>query len=203
MIKCNVTAVGTITRSASMRESKEGQSFMSFSMTVCIFNDSGTSFPLELSVSTDADEALLAAFAAGKRISVSGQMTPRKRGDVIYYNLKAASCSFTTAGAEDSVSGDMEFRGTVGKQIRSHQDKHGKPFVTFSAYSSDKVGEDYTFIWNRFILFDDTPGEWFRPGAGFNASGQMELSVYKDRIEMTCRVREISEWEKSFTTSVQ
>ena len=48
----------------------------------------------------------------------------------------------------------MEFRGTLGKQIEDKTTKNGKSFTVFSAYSSEKDGDNYTYTWVRFMQFD-------------------------------------------------
>lgn len=195
MIKATVTAVGTITRSATVRTSKEGVTFLSFSMTVNIPSSDGHSVGMELSVSKDGDESMTADYAVGRRISVSGVLTPRKQDETLYYNLKASSCSFECP-EKDSIAGDVLFRGTAGKTIQTRTDRNGKPYFTFSAYSSDKVGDNYVFIWMRFIYFSSSPAEWFQAGCGFDAAGALEVSVYKDKLDLTCRIKTLEKWEK-------
>lgn len=196
MIKYNISATGRIQRSATMRQSHDGTRFVSFSICVQIPDKDGKLVPFYIGVSCSGDESTLASFSEGTRVSVSGIMRPHKQHDTVYYDLKATSVSLM-APPQDSLSGDMEFRGTVGKSIQQHKDRKGSPFLTFSAFSSDKdVSGEYYFIWTRFVLFSDVPGEWFVPGAGFDATGNMELSVYKGNVEITCRIRTIARWDK-------
>ncbi len=49
--------------------------------------------------------------------------------------------------------GDMEFKGKVGKDIDMKKGKNGKAFLMFSAFSAEKIGEEFAFTWVRFVRF--------------------------------------------------
>lgn len=165
-------------------------------MTVSIPSTEGAAVPMELSVSRDGDESMTADYAAGRRVSVSGVLVPRRSDSngPVYYNLKATGCSFECS-AQDSIAGDVMFRGTAGKAIQSHTDRKGNPYFTYSAYSSDRIGANYVFVWMRFIFFSALP-DWFQACCGFDATGAFEVSVYKDKLDLTCRVKTLEKWEK-------
>ena len=97
---------------------------------------------------------------------------------------------------DDSITGDIEFRGSLGSKIETKTDKKGNPFCVFSAYSSEKNGESYDFTWVRFMHFGQSQQEWMQPKAGVNAKGDLQMSVYNDHLEIGCRVKEVSLWEK-------
>lgn len=59
----------------------------------------------------------------------------------------------------------MEFRGTIGKQVEVKTDKKGKPYTLFSAYSSEKDGDNYAYTWIRFMQFDTTKADWVQAKA--------------------------------------
>ena len=75
-------------------------------------------------------------------------------------------------------------------------DKKGKTFLMFSAFSAEKIGEDFAFTWVRFVRFSEEREEWLQPKATIEAKGELEISVYNDRLNLGCKVAELSQWEK-------
>ena len=167
MIKCNVTVCGIISRSAQMRTGKEGKPFMSLGINVVIPAKSGINKTVE------------------------------KKGEAFYLNLSATGINTFSAGSEDSIKGDIEFRGTLGNKIEEKKDKKGNPFCVFSAFSSEKNGENYDYTWIRFLQFGESRKDWMQPKAGINAKGELQMSVYNDRLDIACRVSEVSKWDKT------
>ena len=102
-----------------------------------------------------------------------------------------------SAGSEDSIKGDIEFRGTLGNKIEEKKDKKGNPFCVFSAFSSEKNGDSYDYTWIRFLQFGEGRKEWMQPKSGINAKGELQMSVYNDRLDIACRVSEVSQWDKT------
>ena len=197
MIKCNVTICGTISRAAQMRTNKEGKSFLSFGVNVVIPAKSGINKTVEISVAKDGgtnDE--LSQYVVGSRVEVVGVLTFHKKGESLYFNMSANGINNFDAPAEDSVKGDIEFRGSLGNKIECKNDKKGNPFLTFSAFSTEKNGEDFAFTWVRFMQFGETQKDWMVPKAGVEAKGELQLGVFNDRIDITCRVSEVKEYEK-------
>ena len=92
--------------------------------------------------------------------------------------------------------GDMEFKGKVGKDIDMKKGKNGKNFLMFSAFSAEKIGEEFAFTWVRFVRFSEEKEEWLQPKAAIEAKGELEISVYNDRLNLGCKVAELSQWEK-------
>lgn len=197
MIKCNVTICGTISRAAQMRTNKEGKSFLSFGVNVVIPAKSGINKTVEISVAKDGgtnDE--LSQYVVGSRVEVVGVLTFHKKGESLYFNMSATGINNFDAPAEDSVKGDIEFRGSLGNRIECKNDKKGNPFLTFSAFSTEKNGENFAFTWVRFMQFGETQKDWMVPKAGVEAKGELQLGVFNDRIDITCRVSEVKEYEK-------
>ena len=87
-------------------------------------------------------------------------------------------------------------RGTVGNKIEEKTDKKGNPYLVFSAFSSEKDGEGYSFTWVRFMHFGQGKPEWMQGKCGIDATGELQLSIYNDRLDMTCRVAKLTQWEK-------
>ena len=46
------------------------------------------------------------------------------------------------AGDKDFIKGDLEFRGSLGSKIEGKNDKKGNPYLTFSAFSTEKNGDE-------------------------------------------------------------
>lgn len=105
------------------------------------------------------------------------------------------------ASSQDAITGSMEFRGTIGKQVDVKTDKKGNPYTLFSAYSSEKDGDAYAYTWVRFMQFGSAKEEWVQAKAGINAKGDLQIGVFNDRIDLTCRVTELTQWEKSTNQS--
>ena len=99
---------------------------------------------------------------------------------------------FASFGINIVIPAKSGIRGTLGKQIEDKTTKSGKSFTVFSAYSSEKDGDNYTYTWVRFMQFDKRKEAWMQPKAGINAKG--------DRLDLTCRISECSLWEKNSNT---
>ena len=196
MIKCNVTVCGTITRSAQMRTNKDGKAFLAFGVSVAIPAKSGIKKSFEISVAKDGGMDELNVLSSGTRVEIVGVLTFRKKDETIFLNLSATGVNTFNAPGEDSVKGNIEFRGTVGNKIEEKKDKKDKPYLVFSAFSSEKDGEDYSYTWVRFMHFGQGKPEWMQGKCGIDANGELQLGVYNDRLDITCRVAQLSKWEK-------
>lgn len=196
MIKCDVKLCAVISRAAVVKESKDGGSFLSFSVKLPLSGRDGSAKELEISVSADGDKSKASVYAQGRRLSIAGTLSLRKKDGRVFYNLRASSAEITNSKNPDSIEGTMEFQGKVGtKGIEERQDKNGKTFKTFSAFSTDKDGDKAEFIWVRFLYFDPKEGEDFlATGKYINIKGALQLSVYRDEVNLDCRVSEVSEW---------
>lgn len=194
MIKCNVTVCGTVSKAASCRTNKEGKAFVSFALNVVIPAKSGINKTIEMSVIKDGTLTEVGSCNIGDRIKVAGVLTPRKRGDAMYFNLYANSISHNPAEAKDSIKGGLEFRGKVGKKIEEKTDKNGVPFCQFSAFSAEKVQDGFEYIWASFFLFDGKREAWLQPGVKADIKGVLSLTVFNDRLDFSCRISEMSEY---------
>ena len=204
MIKCNVTVCGTISRQAQMRTNKEGKQFISFGISVVVKAKTGINKTIEISVAKDGNnQAELVNYPIGSRVEVAGVLQFHKKGDVLYLNLSASGVNSSNAGNQDAITGSIEFRGTIGKQVEVKTDKKGKPYIMFSAYSSEKDGENYSYTWVRFMQFDTPKADWVLAKAGINAKGDLQVGAYNDRLDLTCRITELTPWEKKSASTNQ
>lgn len=195
MIKCEATVCGTISRSAAMRSNREGQPFMSFSMNVGV-QEKGERQNVELRVTRDGQfEPFLSDFAAGTRVKVTGELVFYKKNDVLVFSLHATQVDLQ-ADDEDYIEGKIDFRGAIGKSIDEKNDRKGNPYIVFSAFSTEKRGEDFSFTWIKFIQFNKAREEWMQPGVGINAQGGLEVSVFNGKPYVSCHLENLSFWDR-------
>lgn len=196
MIKCNVTVCGTISKAAVVRTNNENKAFTAFAVNCVVPARNGINKKVEISVAKDGEEYNRADYTVGKRVEIPGVLTFKKRGDNIYFNMSASSVNLTVASDEDSIKGEMHFRGKTGKNIEEKTDKKGKNFLQFSAFSAEKVNDGFEYLWVRFLGFDREREKWLQPQTGIEAKGELELSVYNDKLNIACKVSEMSEYVK-------
>lgn len=203
MIKCNVTVCGTISRAAQIRTGKDGN-YTSFGVSVILMDKSGNSKTIEVGISKEGNEDL-SSLGVGTRVEVAGILTFRKQDDKLWFNLNATGINNFAPGDKDAISGDMEFRGTLGKKpVDTKNDKKGKPFKLFSAYSSQRtMGEgnepQYAFTWVHFVQFDAQDSDWLQPSMPVDIKGDLDVSVFNDKVNLGCRVKELAKWDKQNT----
>ena len=142
MIKCNVTMCGTISRVATVRTNSENKVFTAFAINCVVPAKSGINKTVEISVAKDGEDNELKNCALGQRVNVSGTLTFKKRGDNLYFNLSASEVTLS-ASNEDSIKGEMHFRGKTGKIIEEKTDKKGKDFLQFSGFSAERVKDGF------------------------------------------------------------
>ena len=196
MLKSEVCVNGIVNRSAVAKTNSEGKTFVTFGIRVDIPSAQGTSMVLDISVSRDGEET--AGIIQNARIEVKGTMTFKKRGDRMYLNLHASEVNLSPASVTDMISGTLSFRGTIGKTVDSRTDKNGKPYLLFSGYSAEKVEEAFEYTWVRFVLFGEN--ENVKAQGKIEATGEMELSVFNDKLNISCRVSDVKEWiRQTFT----
>ena len=194
MIKCNVTIVGRVFRAPEIKNDREGNPFVTFGISTELKEDEET-HDIDISVACDGEEDSVLSLSIGDRVKVKGVLTFRKREDVLFFNLSANEIKKTKE--KDKIEGDMTFRGTLGgKVIPEKQGKKGA-YRVFDAYSAEKVAEDqFSYIWVHFIDFSDERPDCLIPKTGINAEGALELTLFNDRLDIGCRVKSISKWEK-------
>ena len=194
MIKCNVSVCGTVSKAAVVRNGKDGMPFTTYSIDVVVPAKKGINKTVMVSCIMDGDCA--EAIVVGNRIDVKGVLTFKKKDDNLYFNLKGIEVSQPAAESKDGIVGDMDFKGKVGKDIDMKKDKNGKAFLMFSAFSAEKIGEEFAFTWVRFVRFSEEKEEWLQSKATIEAKGELEISVYNDRLNLGCKVAELNQWEK-------
>lgn len=197
MIKCNVTIVGRVFRAPEIKNDREGNPFVTFGVSSEL-KDNGETRDIDISVACDGEDEEILSLSSGDRVKVKGVLTFRKRDDVVFFNLSGSEVK-KDVKEKDKIEGTMSFRGTLGgKEIQEKQGKKGA-YRVFDAYSAEKIAEDkFAYIWVHFVDFSEERPECLVPKAGINTEGALELTLFNDRLDIGCRVKSLSEWEKQF-----
>ena len=195
MIKSNATIVGTISRSGEVKTDKQGRSFLAFGIQTELKSKEGKSLLLDISVAMDGNDP--SALTQGTAVKLKGTLSFRKRDERVFYNLSAKEIELNTL-EEDSISGTMSFRGTLGK--KEIEEKNGKKgaYRCFDAYSSDRIGEgQYAYIWVHFLDVSAVRPQWLQPKASIDAEGEIDISVFNERESIGCRITALTLWDKT------
>ena len=196
MIKADVNMTGTIKKSASLRTDKENKPYLSFVVTVNIPDAKGKSKDLDV----------LVMFPGGKRrVIVQGSLDIKKKGEDFAFYLTANKASVKDVPGEDGITGELHFRGRLKNEniYEEKSDRNGNPYLLFSAYSSEKVKENFVSTWVRFLRFpekganiDTVKPDWMQPKLKVCIDGELQLSVYDKQIRLSCRVTDMKEYVK-------
>ena len=194
MIKCEVTLCGIVSRVATTRTAKDGKPYISFAIRVNIPERNGAGITTEVFINKEAEMCEeLSGMVTGNRIQVQGELTFKKRGEMLYLNMDAKTIDKQPSMTDDEIVGEMTFRGKIGKEVECKQDKKGNPYIAFSAFSTEKNGDSFNYTWVRFIRFSGDKEEYLQPKRKINVKGLLDLSAYNGRINIACRVSEMSE----------
>ena len=68
------------------------------------------------------------------------------------------------------------------------------PYLMFSAFSTEKVNDGFEYQWVRFFCFGKEREEWLQPGVKVDAKGEMSLSLYDGKPDISCRVEELNQY---------
>ena len=154
MIKCNVTACGIIVSSAVEKQNKEGGKFLAFTIIVSIEGKDKSVKELHIGVAAEGDQTTAANYQAGRRVTVHGNLFIKKVEENLYFNLRSeGAIEQNDSSLPDRLEGAMEFKGKIGnKGIETMTSKKGTSFKVFSAFSSDKDGENRAFTWTSMLM---------------------------------------------------
>lgn len=203
MIKCNVTVCGVIGRDASTRTNKEGKSFLTFPLRVVVPATEGQGKSVEIDVSRDGDSEKASGYRGGSRVEITGTMYLKRRGEKLYFNLFANEIRTAAADADDSVKGELVFRGKVGQNIEEKRDKKEQPYTVFSAFSAEKVDDGFEYQWVRFFCFGKQREEWLQTGVRVDARGEMNLSAHNGKLNVSCKAEELAPYVADSSNSNQ
>lgn len=195
MIKCNVKVCGIINRTASVKQTADGKSFVAFGLSVDVPSTKGDTVPVNISVA--AENADVTALTQGRRISIEGVLKIKGAAEKkTYFNLSADKIEMDPV-AEAGIAGEMEFRGVVCKDIKTPTDKKGNRYLRFSAYSTDKVGEDFFSVFVRFVSFNEAIPSFVVPKAKIEAKGELRISTFNGNLDLNCKAVKLKEYVKT------
>lgn len=195
MIKCNATVCGVINRAATLRQAADGRRFVTFGMAVEVTATRGDVTPIHISVATDGVDVNL--LYNGRRVAVEGLLSIKGGANrTIYFNLSAQKISLDCAEAQ-GINGQMQFRGTCCKDIVTPTDKTGKRFLRFSAYSTDKVGEEFYSVFVRFVQFGQVIPTFVVPKAKVEVQGSLRVSTFNGNVDLNCKIDSIQQYVKA------
>lgn len=208
MIKADVNVVGTIKKGASIRTNKEGQPYLSLVMKVSLpeTKGKGKAKDVEILVTIpDGKQSDLSLYSEKRRASVEGTMDIRKKGEELAFYLTASQVSTEDVADVDAISGTLHFRGRLKNDnvLEERTDRKGNPYLTFSAYSSEKVGDNFVSTWVHFVRFpekdadiDSIKADWMCAKARVTVEGALQISVYNKVVRLSCRVSSMEEYIK-------
>lgn len=200
MIKCEVSVCAKINRSASVKKSqKDDSEFVTFGIVVPLVGRKKEKLDMEISVSLDGGKDVASVYTTGRRVSVNGTLSIRKKDGKMFFNLRAdrSSIELVKSTEADRIEGSMEFRGKIKTDgVEEKKDKKENLYKVFSAFDVDKTDDKVEFIWVRFLYFNPKEGEDFlAAGQYIEAKGDLQLGVYREAVSLDCRLKEVSPWE--------
>lgn len=196
MIKCNVTACGNIISSAEEKTSKDGNKFLSFAIVVPLQGRDQSVKELHLNVSAPGDASKAGNYTAGRRVTINGTCLVRKHEGKSYYNLRTDNeIELNESTMPDRLEGSMTFTGKISKKgVADRKSKKGNDIQTFSAFSSDKDGDNREFTWVNFINFSPVHADYFKAEAYVEVHGDLRLDVYQGNLQLECNVKTVTAW---------
>lgn len=198
MIKAEVTVVGTVTQAAQIKQNKEGNYFYSASLKSSIPHKEGGFKEVSISLAAPQDfPGGLESLVLGQRYSVKGTLTFNKKEDQTYLNMSVKETATAEGNAPDNISGELSMIGVVGnKGPEVKTGKTGKPYMNFSAYSSDGKNDERVFTWVRFTRFNGEVEPFLVPKMLIQAGGTLELQFYKEKLSLGCKLSSIQPYVK-------
>ncbi|MBU9910002.1 hypothetical protein KSW89_02925 [Prevotella copri] len=206
MIKAEVKIIGTIKRGASIRTDKNNQPFLSFIVTIALPDAKTNTITVDALVSyPKGQQSDVSLFAEGVRVAIQGVLDIRNKENKLLFYLAAESVTTDDVPDLDAISGTLSFRGHLKKEkvYEEKKDKNGNPYLVFSAYSAEKVGESFVSTWVNFMRFPEKGAaigtvkpDWMRSKAHVCISGELQISSYNSKVQMSCKVASMSEFVK-------
>ncbi len=196
MIKIIASLTGEVFKEAKSFKTKDGKEVSTISIKTLVKcqDKSLGERQVIISASKEGENTDLYAFKPGDRIKAKGIISVRKKEGRLFLNLTLEEIS-STDSIEDKISGEMEFRGIVGKEVKENFDKNNRPFVAFSAYSSYIKDKERQYVWVHFIRFDAKREKFLAPKAKVQILGFAEIKYYKETLDLHCRVSKIKPWQ--------
>ena len=134
MLQGDVLVCGTVNSSAVEKTTKDGNTFITFSVLVPIQGKDGSVCETIVHVSSPGDRKRAVKFVAGKSVQAQGRLTVRIKDGIVYYNVRCENEPiFISADTEYRIEGSMDFTGCIGKDgVTIRQDKKQRGFKLFA-----------------------------------------------------------------------
>lgn len=207
MIKAEVKVIGTIKRSASIRTDKNNQPYLSFIVTMALPDAKVSSNSIDAFVSyPKGRQSDVPQLVEGVRVAIQGTLDIRHKDDSLLFYLSAEAVTTENVPELDAVTGTLSFRGHLKKEnfCEEKNDKNGNPYLVFSAYSAEKVGENFVSTWVNFMRFPNKGAgietikpEWMHSKTHIEVNGEMQLSSYNGKVQLSCKVVDMREYVKN------
>ena len=183
MIKIEELKVcASINRAASVKKDKKGASYLSCGVVLPIIGKNGETKELFINVMMAPSKGNVSELTVGRRVNLAGEMSIQKHNGKTCCYLRPESVELTNDGT-DAIEGILSFRGKLGKKdVELKEDKNGKIFLVFSAFSVDKTKDVAEFTWVNFLYFDPQNEDFLKPGTYIDAKGPVQFGVYNDAI---------------------
>lgn len=206
MIKADVNVTGTVKRSAVIRNDRQGRPYIGFVLTVNLQNRQGETKAVDIYVSIPGgQQSELQIYTEGTRVTVNGKMEVHRRNDDFVFYLEANLLDIEGVSSLDAISGTMMFRGHLRneKVYEERMTKKGRPYLLFSAYSSEKVGEEFVSTWVNFMRFpevgtgiDSVRPDWMVAKAHVEIEGSFDLRVFNGKLSLASIVKKMDPYVK-------
>lgn len=107
-----------------------------------------------------------------------------------------------TADAKDTVKGELVFRGKVGQHI----EEKGIRKTSLTQCFGIQYGESRGWLWipmGTFFCFGKEREAWLQPGVRVDAKGEISLSAYNGKLNVSCKVEELVQYVADSSNSNQ
>ena len=199
MIKCNVTACGNIVSSAVEKTAQDGSKFIAYAIVTALQGSDQSVAEVHIEVTAPYNADTIQNYSTGRKVTINGIMHVRKYPGVEYRHLRTdKEAEFNESTVPDRLEGSMEFRGKIGKKgIEQKTSKKGRAFQVFSAFSSDKNGENREFTWVNFLVLNPIQADYFAAEKYVEVHGDLRLNIYKSKLQLECQVNSVEAWDVS------
>jgi len=197
MIKCKASLLGTAISEGQAKQDRQNRPYSSFRISLKISDTSGQFQEIEVAVSKNGLDRNILQIKPGDRVMVTGVLKMKKREDDIIYTINASEVDSVTNAGEDMISGNIHFLGTLSKkEITEKTSKKGR-FCIFDAYSSERDSDNnFVYTWVHFLDFFHDQHLWLEPGVSIEAEGELKLSFYQGKVNLSCQITSLTQWDK-------
>ena len=175
-------------------QTSDGKSFVAFGLSVTVPATKGMPSPSNISVA--ADKADAASLTEGRRVAIDGVLrikgAPEKRQ---YFNLSAETIELDPV-AESGIGGEMEFRGTLCKDIVTPTDKKETASSASRHTPPTRSAMRFYSVFVRFVRFSEAMEPFLVPKGKIETKGELRITSFNGNLDFSCKIAELSEYKK-------